>query len=124
VTRYENVDYPLTKCLQIAHFSVSPPHIIKEQNERGTVMHELAKQVADYKSLKNTIKDLEQKLTEITDEIKAYMGDNEEIVVDGTFVRWKTVKQNRFDTTEFSKQHPVLYEQFLKQNEFKRFTVT
>ncbi|MDR1688424.1 MAG: hypothetical protein LBS21_07415 [Clostridiales bacterium] len=87
-------------------------------------MHELAKQVADYKSLKNTIKDLEQKLTEITDEIKAYMGDNEEIVVDGTFVRWKTVKQNRFDTTEFSKQHPVLYEQFLKQNEFKRFTVT
>ncbi len=87
-------------------------------------MHEIAKQVSDYKSLKTTIKDLESKLGEIEAVIKAYMGDIEELYVDGTVVRWKTVRQNRFDTTAFRAQHTALYEQFLTQNETRRFTVT
>ena len=92
--------------------------------ERGFVMHELSKQIADYRSLKTTITDLTKKLEILEDEIKMYMGGQEEIVVDGTTIRWKTVLQNRFDTTEFRKQHTALYEQFLKQSETRRFTVT
>jgi predicted phage-related endonuclease len=87
-------------------------------------MRELSKCVSDYKSLKITIKDLEQKLKDFEDEIKEYMGDEEEITVDGNTVRWKTVVQNRFDTKEFMGKYPVLYEQFLKQNQIRRFTVT
>ncbi|MDR1668750.1 MAG: hypothetical protein LBR76_02185 [Oscillospiraceae bacterium] len=86
-------------------------------------MHEIAKQVAEYKSLKTSIKDLEFQLSEIEGVIKAYMGDMEELQVDGTTVRWKTVAQNRFDTASFKAQHEALYERFLIRGETRRFTV-
>lgn len=92
--------------------------------EGGGAMHELAKQVADYKSLKRTISDLEEKLKVIEDEIKGYMGDAEELSVDGDTVRWKRYEQSRFDTTGFREQHPALYEQFVKKLETRRFTIT
>jgi len=57
-------------------------------------MHELAKQVADYKSLKHTISDLDGKLKAIEDEIKRYMGDAEELQVDGDTVHWKRYEQS------------------------------
>jgi predicted phage-related endonuclease len=87
-------------------------------------MDNITKQVNDYKSLKTTIKDFEHKLKSIEDEIKNHMGDEEELIVGGNTIRWKKVTTNRFDTTAFSEQHPVLYEQFLKQSESRRFTVT
>lgn len=87
-------------------------------------MHELSKRINDYKSLKITIKDLEQKLLDMENEIKNFMGDQEEIIVDGNTVRWKKVIQNRFDTATFSKQHSALHDQFLKQIETRRFTIT
>jgi predicted phage-related endonuclease len=87
-------------------------------------MHEIAKQVADYTSLKKTMNELAQKLEAVEGEIKAYMGEQEELVVDGVTVRWKKIMQNRFDAAEFKRQHTALYEQFLKQGEIRRFTVT
>lgn len=87
-------------------------------------MHELSKQVADYKSLKRTVTELEEKLKAVEDEIKAYMGEQEELAVDGYTVRWKKFQQSRFDTTEFRNQHTALYEQFVKQSEVRRFTIT
>ncbi|MCL2697713.1 MAG: hypothetical protein FWE74_06500 [Oscillospiraceae bacterium] len=87
-------------------------------------MDNITKQVNDYKSLKTTIKDLEQRLKAIEGEIKNYMGDEEELIVGGNTVRWKRIVLNKFDVTEFNAQHPVLYEQFLKQSESRRFTVT
>ena len=87
-------------------------------------MHELSKILADYKSLKATIGDLSKKAAELEDEIKNYMGETEELSVDGATVRWKKIQQSRFDTTEFRKKHAALYEQFLKQNTIRRFTVT
>ena len=87
-------------------------------------MHELSKQVIDYQSLKKTLSDLTQKLEAIESEIKFYMGEQEEMNVDGVTVRWTKITQNRFDTTTFKQQHTALYEQFLKQIETRRFTVT
>ncbi|MCL1824260.1 MAG: hypothetical protein FWG44_08680 [Oscillospiraceae bacterium] len=87
-------------------------------------MDNLSKHVDDYKSLKTTIKDFEQKLKSIEEKIKSQMGDKEEIIVNGNTIRWKTIVQNRFDTTAFNEKHPVLYEEFLKQSESKRFTIT
>ncbi len=87
-------------------------------------MHAISKQVADYRSLKATMKDLGQKLDDLEKEIKDYMGEREEVLVDGYTVRWKTVAQNRFDTASFRKQHEALYEQFVITGETRRFTVT
>lgn len=86
-------------------------------------MHEISKQVSNYRSLKRSITEMEQKIKEIEGQIKEYMGDQEEIIVDGAVIRWKTVQQNRFDVTEFKTQHEALYEQFLKESEVKRFQI-
>ena len=87
-------------------------------------MNELARQVVDYKSLKRTISELEDKLKALEDSIKAYMGDTEELRVGGDTVRWKRYEMSRFDTTDFRERHPVLYQQFLRKIESRRFTVT
>ncbi len=87
-------------------------------------MHELSKLVTDYKSLKKSIADLEQKLKGIEEEIKNYMGENEEINVDGIVVRWKNITQNRFDSTAFKNQHIALYEQFLVETKMRRFQIS
>jgi predicted phage-related endonuclease len=87
-------------------------------------MHALSKQVAGYLSLKASMKQLDEKLAEIEGEIKAYMGEQEEITVDGHIIRWKKITQNRFDNTAFRQQHASLYEQFMTASETRRFTVT
>jgi len=87
-------------------------------------MHELSKQVSNYRSLKRTIADLEQKLKEVEHEIKEYMGDQEEVVVDGTVIRWRSFTQSRFDVSGFKNQHEAMYEQFLVEVQVRRFQIT
>ncbi len=87
-------------------------------------MHQLARQVSDYKSLKRTIADLEEKLKQTENEIKAFMGDTEEIVVDGDTVRWKKYEQTRFDSAAFKEQHEAMYRQFTVTTQSRRFTIT
>jgi len=87
-------------------------------------MHELSKQVTDYKSLRHSIAEIEERLTAVENEIKAHMGNNEEMIVDGNTVRWKKYAQTRFDTTAFKNGHAALYEQYLRRSESRRFTVT
>ena len=50
--------------------------------------------------------------------------DTEEMDVDVFKIRYKTVKSSRFDTTAFKSTHKELYEQYVKQTESRRFTVS
>ncbi len=61
----------------------------------------------------------------LRDEIKAEMlaRDTEELAAGRFIVRWTSVLSNRFDTTEFKKQHSDLYKLFTKQVASKRFSV-
>ena len=61
----------------------------------------------------------------LRDEIKAEMlrRETEELAAGRFIVRWTSVLSNRFDTTEFKKQHIDLYKRFTKQVTSKRFSV-
>ena len=61
----------------------------------------------------------------IRDSIKAEMlaEDTEEMQAGQYIIRWTSVLTNRFDTTNFKKEHNDLYKQFTKQIASRRFSI-
>lgn len=90
-----------------------------------STMDILAK-VKALKELEALISEAQADAEAIKDELKAVMIERgtEEIVVDVFKIRYKTVKSSRFDTTAFKSTHKELYEQYVKQTESRRFTVS
>ena len=85
---------------------------------------ELHQKLEAYKEAKARIREWEAALTAIEEEIKAYMGEKEELTVEGIQVRWTPYTASRFDTTAFKKEHKSLYEAYLKTATSRRFSVT
>ncbi len=90
-----------------------------------STMDILAK-VKALKELEALISEAQADAEAIKDELKAVMieRDTEEMDVDVFKIRYKTVKSSRFDTTAFKSTHKELYEQYVKQTESRRFTVS
>ncbi|MBQ7047553.1 MAG: hypothetical protein IJN86_01250 [Clostridia bacterium] len=61
----------------------------------------------------------------LRDSIKAEMlnRETEELEAGAYIVRWTSVLSNRFDTTDFKKEHNELYQRFTKQVASKRFSI-
>lgn len=90
-----------------------------------STMDILAK-VKALKELEALISEAQADAEAIKDELKAVMveRDTEEMDADMFKIRYKTVKSSRFDTTAFKSTHKELYEQYVKQTESRRFTVS
>lgn len=90
-----------------------------------STMDILAK-VKALKELEALISEAQSDAEAIKDELKAVMieRNTEELDVDVFKIRYKTVKSNRFDTTAFKSTHKELYDQYVKQTESRRFTVS
>lgn len=90
-----------------------------------STMDILAK-VKALKELEALISEAQADAEAIKDELKAVMveRDTEEMDVDVFKIRYKAVKSSRFDTTAFKSTHKELYEQYVKQTESRRFTVS
>lgn len=87
---------------------------------------DLLAKVRSLKELEALISEAQAELEGIKDEIKAEMTsrNTEELDVDVFKIRYKTVKSSRFDTTAFKSTHKELYDQYVKQTESRRFTVS
>lgn len=59
----------------------------------------------------------------LKDEIKAIMGDSEELCAGEYKVTWKAVKSSRFDTAAFRKAMPELAAAFTRESSTRRFVV-
>lgn len=59
----------------------------------------------------------------LKDEIKAIMGDSEELAAGGYRVTWKAVKSTRFDTAAFRKAMPEIAAAFTKESSTRRFVI-
>lgn len=77
---------------------------------------QLVEMRAQQKALDELQKPLEMKL-------KQALGDAEALVLPdgGKLVTWRSVKQRRFDSTRFQKDHPDLYGLYSNENEYRRF---
>ena len=59
----------------------------------------------------------------LKDEIKAYMGDSEELTAGEYKITWKPVESSRIDTTALKKALPELAAQFTKTATIRRFCI-
>ncbi|MED0665745.1 YqaJ viral recombinase family protein [Bacillus badius] len=69
------------------------------------------------------LKELETQKKEYENQVKALMGENEKAFAGERVVTWKTVSSNRFDSKKFAQDHPDLYNQYVKQSNYRRFAV-
>ena len=81
---------------------------------------ELEKKAKELRELKRLAEELTAEITTIEDEIKACMGEQEEITAK---IRLSRFTSSRFDSTAFKKTMPELAKQFMKKTESRRFSI-
>jgi predicted phage-related endonuclease len=86
---------------------------------------ELTTTVRSLKELMNMKAELDAEIEAAQDAIKTEMTarDTDEMKVDVFKVTWKSVTQNRFDTTGFKAAHKDIYDLFTKATETRRFSI-
>lgn len=85
---------------------------------------ELDQKVAELIELQAIIDEYQKKADDIKDEIKACMGDEQEIKTEHYIVRWTKVSSNKFDQSAFKEAHPDMFESFKRISESRRFSIS
>lgn len=83
----------------------------------------LKAKAAELKELKAMQEELAAEIATIEDEIKAHMGEAEQITAGPFKILWKTVTSSRFDSTRFKKDHAELAAAYTKTTTARRFSV-
>lgn len=84
---------------------------------------EMEAKAKEIKELKRMAEDLAAEITTLEDEIKAAMGEREQMVAGAFKITYKAVTSSRIDTSAFKKTMPELAERFLKTTTTKRFQI-
>jgi predicted phage-related endonuclease len=84
---------------------------------------DLKYRLQEYLDIKRRQIELKAEHDRLENELKAFMGEREELTEDGIKVRWTRYTDRRFDTAAFKEEHPSLYEQYVRQKECRRFSV-
>ena len=58
-----------------------------------------------------------------SNKLKELLGEHETGVINGRSVAWKTVNSDRFNSKGFNKDHPDLYQQYVSQSCYRRFSI-
>lgn len=86
-------------------------------------INEIKNKVTELKELKTLQDELAAEITSIEDEIKAVMGDQEQIIAGAFKITWKSVTSSRFDSSAFKKANPELAAQYTKTTTIRRFSI-
>ena len=86
-------------------------------------MKNLENKVRELQELKQLREELDAEMTALEDEIKATMGDREQITAGAFKITWKTVASSRLDTTALKKALPDIAARFVKQTTVRRFVI-
>ena len=73
--------------------------------------------------LKRMKEELEAEITNMEDEIKQIMGDEETLFAGAFKVSWKPYISSRFDSVRFKKEHAELAAAYTKQTTARRFSI-
>lgn len=86
-------------------------------------INEVMAELKNYMDMKD---ELQAEIEALQDQVKSYMteaGVDEVIGENGEKATWRNVVSNRFDSTAFKKSEwGELYKDFVKRNEYMRFT--
>ena len=86
-------------------------------------INEMEIKIRELRNLQTLIEEAEAEAEALKDQIKAEMGDREELLVGEYRVTYKTITSSRFDTTAFRKAMPDVAAKFTKSTTSRRFTV-
>ena len=86
-------------------------------------INEIKAKAAELKELKALREELDAEIAAIEDEIKATMGEQEQITAGAFKITWKAVTSSRFDSTAFKKANPELAAQYTKTTTIRRFSI-
>lgn len=81
-------------------------------------------QILELKDIEAQISELKKKAEAIKDEMKAEMGNEEHIEVDGFKVNYTIVISTTLDSTKLKKELPDLWNMYKKEGITRRFSIT
>lgn len=84
---------------------------------------EMTSKVQELMELKRMQEELEAEITTLQDEIKAGMGDREQVTAGAYKIIWKPITSSRLDSAALKKALPEVAERFTKVTTVRRFTV-
>lgn len=85
---------------------------------------ELIKKIEELKELEAIVREAEEEIEALKDEIKAEMENREEMKCGRYIVRYKDVSTDRFDSKTFKSACPDIYKMYIKHTVSRRFTIT
>ena len=86
-------------------------------------INEVEAKVRELRQLQALIEEAQTEAETIKDQLKAHMGDSEELRAGEYKVTWKTVKSARIDATALRKVLPEVAERFTRETVSRRFCV-
>ena len=86
-------------------------------------INELKAKAEELKDLKVMRAELDEEITALEDEIKAHMGEQEQINAGPFKILWKTITSSRFDSARFKKDHAELAAAYTKTTTTRRFSI-
>ena len=86
-------------------------------------INEIKAKAEELKELKAMQEELAAEISAIENEIKAAMGDQEQIIAGRYKITWKTVTTSRLDSAALKKALPDIAAKFMKQTTSKRFCI-
>ena len=84
---------------------------------------EIITKARELRELQALIEEAQQEAEAIKDDLKAAMGDAEELRAGEYRITWKSVTSSRIDTTALKKALPDLARQFTRETVSRRFMV-
>lgn len=86
-------------------------------------INELEAKVRELKELQTLIEEAQEEAEAIKDQLKAHMGEREELRAGGYKITWKPVTSSRLDATALRKALPEVAERFTHSTTVRRFCV-
>ena len=86
-------------------------------------IREIEAKAKELQELKRMREELNAEIASLEDQIKASMGDQEQVTAGAFRITWKAITSSRFDSSAFKKANPDLAAQFIKTITTRRFTV-
>lgn len=85
--------------------------------------HELAVKLHQIRELQSLIEEAQAEAESLKDEIKAFMGETEELRAGDCKVTWKPVTSSRIDTAALKRELPEIVSRYTRQTTTRRFCV-
>ena len=85
--------------------------------------NELEAKVRELRELQALIEEAQEEAESIKDQLKAHMGEREELRAGGYKITWKPVTSSRLDAAALRKALPEVAERFTRTSTTRRFCV-